>query len=178
MPIELSVLITRYTWLTPAVLELAEKDLVQRREFTRILGIEIGKDLARSILWTLSKLGLVEKIDEGIYKVTDLLKIRASQLRQHVVNMHKHRLLLRFGNLYYVVTIRREKITVRKVEVDVVNKIEDLLRNSEKTIKEIVDSTGLKTDKVTTALRVLELYNKIEKVIDNEKVKYRIKVSH
>lgn len=180
MPIEASVLLTRYTWLVPAVLELASRDIVKRREFTRILDVDISKDLARTILWTLSKLGLVEKgSEEGMYRITSELRRQADVIKKHIVTYRKHRLLLLFNGLYYLVTIRREKITVRFVTENLVEKVRELLLEKPRSVKELVDSLGEKADRVNTALRVLELLDIITRDrIESGRVIYKIKVSH
>ncbi len=164
MPIEASVLVTRYTWLIPALLELASMDVVKRRELTRIMNVEIDRDLARSILWTLSKLGLVEKSDEeGTYRVTPELRKHADTIRRHVVTIRKHRMLVLFGGLYYLITVRRGKITVRFVSEELVRRVRDLLSERPHSVKELVNTIGEKADRVNTALRVLELLGLIEK---------------
>ena len=178
MPIETSVLVTKYTWLIPALLELASMDVVRRREFTRIMSVEISKDLARSILWTLSKLGLIEKgYEEGTYKITPELRKHADNVRKHIVTVRKHRMLVLFGGLYYLVTVRKEKITVRFVSEELVRRVRDLLAEGPRSVKELVDMIGEKADRVNTALRVLELLGLIEKdrIEQEGRVIYRLR---
>jgi len=165
----LDKLVENYTWLIPAILSLRDRQTVSRKELAELL--EISQDLARAILWTLSKLGLLEKSTEpGRYVVKSILREVAENISKNVVGVKRYdktlRIVLLRGDTYYMIVVRRKRIISRKVERDLVEKIQELLKSRRMSIKEISDEISESTVKICDALRVLEVMGLLKRLRD------------
>ncbi len=159
----------RYCWLVPAIIELNAKQQVTRKELAQIL--EVSQKLARTILWMLSRLGLVEKSPRtGEYLVSNSLREIAKTLRTSLVGIRRYRnttrMVLEHEDMYYIVVIRRNRIISRRVSKEIVNKVEELLRRKSMSIDEISRTVSASIREICDSLRVLEIRGVLKRVKD------------
>ncbi len=161
--------LNNYTWLIPAIIKLHDRIEITRRDLCELLGI--SQDLARAIIWMLIRLKLVEKTTEtGKYKVKSSLKEISSIFLKLLVGERKYnntiRIVLFKDNFYYIIVVRKRRIISRKVDREIVEKIEELLRERKMSIKEISKEIPVAISKICDALRVLEVRGVLKKFKD------------
>ncbi len=136
------VLITRRPWLTPFIIEIHSLGGTTIGELRELLGVRTP--IIKRALWWLQKYGVVEKSGEKYvinleYRpVMDELKLQlCKQGRVYV---------LKLGATYFVITLRRTKITSYTAPEKLIEKLDELTTNAggaEFTPKDLVDTLGI-----------------------------------
>ena len=136
------VLITRRPWLTPFIAEIHSLGGTSIGELRELLGVRTP--IIKRALWWLQKYGVVEKsgekyvISQEYRPVVDELKLQlCKQGRVYV---------LKLGATYFVIAMRRTKITSYTVPEKLIEKLDELTTNAggaEFTPKDLVDTLSI-----------------------------------
>ncbi len=155
-----SVIATRYSWIVPIIVE------IRNSEFNRDTLTEqfnISTRLARSVIWVLSKLSIVERTERG-YKIVDE-KLIEELSRKVIYKRDRKYYVIREGDNLILVNVRRYKITVRKISTKILEKaLSKVQEKKEFTLKMIADEIGERVDRVCTILKILEICGIVEKL--------------
>lgn len=183
--INFEVLVTRYSWLIPILYELVNylnksgNLIFSKNELGNVM--KVPKRLVRTCIWILQKLKIVKHdVKEGYYELDEeFYKIFSKRVNELNVCKFKNSYIYKFQDLYYLITIKRKRITCRKVSQELILRIIELLKNYENglTISKIRELINEKADRVCTALKILNLFNIVKKIPENEHVLYKLSVT-
>ncbi|NPA69917.1 MAG: hypothetical protein GXO26_03845 [Crenarchaeota archaeon] len=154
-----SVIATRYSWIVPIIVE------IRNSEFNRDTLTEqfnISTRLARSVIWVLSKLSLIEKTEKGYRIINEKLIDELS--RKIICKKDKKYYIIREGDNIILINIKRYRITVRKVNLKLVEKILSKIQEEKSfTAKSLADDISERVDRVCTVLKIFEICGVVEK---------------
>ncbi len=163
-----SVIVTRYSWIVPIIVEMGDKYFDRK---TIVEMFKISSKLARSLIWVLSRLSLIEKVDD-YYRIADE-KIVEEVSGRVICKRDRKIYVLREGQNIIIVNVKRHKITVRKVDRNLVERVYKSLRGKEAcTLREISEIVSENASKVSTALRALEICGIVEKYRDGSGISF------
>ena len=137
-------------------------------EIANLLG-GVRTSLVRRGLWFFKKLNMLDIIDSPL-KVklkNSILNEVTNIVKDEILAFNGKHMVVRVGKNYYLITLRRKKIIVRVVEINVLNAVLKVLKEGvgEKyTVSDLANATLLPISKVTIAVKVLTLLDRIVKV--------------
>jgi len=159
-----SVIATRYSWIVPIIVE------IRNSEFNRDMlekYFNISSRLARSVIWVLSRLSLVERTERGYRIINE--KLIDELTRKIICRKNRKYYIIREGTNIILVNIRKYNITVRKVDVELINKVLNEVKERNITsLRELSERVGEKVHRICTALKILEICDIVEKVRTGE----------
>ncbi len=116
---KLVIVATRKPWLIPILYYIYSYSGLGIDELKEILGLK--KQVLRRAIWWLKKYGLVMDSGEKIIVIPDYTKILEEFFQDYCTTPNKH--LYRVGGTYYVVNIRRTRITSYTVPAEYIDKL-------------------------------------------------------
>ncbi len=153
-------------WLLPFIVYLSRNPMGAMSTISRILGVK--SSITRRALWWLSKAGIVEISREGrkrSYQVREEALDALDKITRRV-HYHDKTYVLRLGNEYILVRVRRNHIIPYTIPAEITSKIERILREApdqEFTINDLILSMNTSTRLLVQAIRVLKVLGIIEK---------------
>ena len=173
-------LVTKYPWITPIVYELL-KNLREDNTFSKddLVKIGLSKSLVKTCTWILTKLKIIENISTGRYRIRDeFLKYR-DRLSELNIFRFRNKWIFKFQKMFYIVTLKKKRLTTRSTTVDLIQKIIQLLQENRDglTLRDLRNSIDEKMDKICTAVKILQLLKIVERVEKNEHILYRLSVT-
>lgn len=153
-------------WLLPFIVYLSRNPMGTISTISRLLGVK--PSIVRRALWWLSKTGIV-KISHERGKRSYQVEEEALNSLENItrkVRYHDRAYVLKLGNEYILVRVRRDHIIPYTIPVEITSKIERILReapNQEFTINDLILSMNIPARLLVQALRVLKILDIIEK---------------
>ncbi len=120
-------LISRRPWLLPILYIINSYGMIEYNELKQVLGVR-GALLKRG-LWWLVKYGVVERINDKFRVTQDYRSIVEDLLLNRCITRKYY--IFRIGSTYYVAAVRRTRITVYTVPLELVEKLSILEKNVE-----------------------------------------------
>ncbi|NPA23899.1 MAG: hypothetical protein GXO23_06370 [Crenarchaeota archaeon] len=159
--IPISVIVTRYSWIVPIIVEI-RNELFDRNRLEKLFGI--SSRLARSIIWVMTRLALIERTDDKYRIASERLVEEVS--RRVLCKRDRKYYVLREGESLIIVNIRRERVSVRRVDRTVVRRIYEALEQRSLSIRELSELLSEKVERVSTALKILNICGVVDRGID------------
>ncbi len=155
----LLVVLTRRPWLIPFIYEihgLGGASISELRE-----SLSIRTPIIKRALWWLQKYGVIDRsgdkyvIEQDYRPLIDELKLQLCR--------HNREYVLKLGATYFVIILRRTRITSYSVPEELVNRLEELITNAggtEFTPKDLADALSIP---YKLASRVVKTYRLLRK---------------
>ena len=144
--------------------------------------LNISSKLAHTVFYMLMKLGLLEKVSEGLFKLTDMGRNICHSLHSLMREGFYHK----FKGVYYVLElndgfvyshVKSSRITGRYIPKRTVNMVLNLLKNGKNkawSIRELSRILGVNPEIVSNVVFILELRGIVEVVsVKPKRVKIR-----
>ncbi len=152
----ISVIVTKYSWILPIIVELGDKPFTRDDLANRL---NICKSFSKTIIWIMKKLNILQQIDDKYVIDSDIVK----HVNSRFICKRDRRYVFQESCNIILVRVLKDRILTKKVNIELVNKVEELLRNSkyELSLGDISKMLKERPDRVAIVLRILETCNKL-----------------
>ncbi len=172
--INLKLLARKYPWLLPVLCEIASSGITES-VFGRSMvasRLNISSKLAHTIFYMLTKLGLLEKVSEGLFKLTDM----GRNICRSLYRLMREGCYHKFRGVYYVLElddsfiyshVKSSRITGRYIPKQTVNMVLNLLKDSRNrvwSVQELSRILDVNPEIVSNVVFILELKGIVEVV--------------
>jgi len=160
-------LIIRRPWIIPFIIKMLDlRDYVPVSRITEALGVRSA--ITRRALWHMNKVGIIDRIERGdlfYYKIKDSYTDLLRKLLSKTIISH-NQLVTLIGTTYYLISVKRTKISVWTIPKNIVDEVRSILRQMPGQCfkpSDVAEALSLSPRLVTLALRVLYVLGEAEK---------------
>ncbi len=121
----LAYIATRRTWLIPLIYYIYSYSGLTLEELREITGLR--SKILRRALWWLKKYNIVEVTGEKFILKPEYSKLFTELILDYCITGRKH--LFRLGKTLFIVAIRKNRVSVSTVPIDLVNELRNLEEN-------------------------------------------------